>query len=202
MSDSPDIQIHAPVCPDVAGDEEAASMEAAWVVPVPALRPPPGFEAFSWPQAEWGTDGEAQRHCLTFHTSSPAGFLGYMGASRLIHRCYRFRQYYGIASEVTVLGDDPVMSDSPDIQIHAPVCPDVAGDEEADSMEAARVVPVPALRPHIFLGDMGASRLVHRHHRFRQYFGIAWTTLLSLMWGRLGRSQPLHWRLLLWRPPW
>ena len=61
VSDSPDIQMHAPVFPDVAGDEEADSMEAARDVPVPVLRPPPGFAAFSWPRAEWGTDGAASQ---------------------------------------------------------------------------------------------------------------------------------------------
>ena len=34
------------------------------------------------------------------------------------------------ASGITVLGDDPILEQSPDILIHAPVCPDVAEAED------------------------------------------------------------------------
>ena len=57
------------------------------------------------------------------------------------------------ASGVTVLGDDPLLEQSPDIRIHAPVCPDVAEDDDIDSVDAdddidsVDAVPVPVLRP-------------------------------------------------------
>ena len=43
-----------------------------------------------------------------------------------------------------------------------------------------------------FLGNMGASRLIRRRCRFRQYFEIAWTTQLLPMWVRPGRNRTLH----------
>ena len=57
LEQSPDIRIHAPVCPNVAEDDYMDSVEAVLGVPVPVLRPP-GFENFSWPREEWGPDGD------------------------------------------------------------------------------------------------------------------------------------------------
>ena len=48
-------------------------------------------------------------------------------------------------SGVTVLGDAPVVDQTPDIQIHAPVCPDVTEDADMDSVEAVLDVPVPVI---------------------------------------------------------
>ena len=56
LDKSLDIQIHAPVCPDIVEDEDMDSVEAVIDVPVPVPRPPPGFERFSWPREEWGPD--------------------------------------------------------------------------------------------------------------------------------------------------
>ena len=58
--------------------------------------------------------------------------------------------------------------------------------------------------PAGFLGDIGDSRLIRRHCRFRQLFMIAWTTRLLPMWALPGMSQILRPRLLtsqrlLWR---
>ena len=50
LEQSTDIRIHAPVCPDVAEDDDMDGVEAVLDVPVPVLRPPPGFERFAWPQ--------------------------------------------------------------------------------------------------------------------------------------------------------
>ena len=51
------------------------------------------------------------------------------------------------ASGITVLGDDPLLEQSPDITIHAPVFPDVAEDDDMDGVEAVLEVAVPVLRP-------------------------------------------------------
>ena len=56
---SPDIQIHPPVCPDVVEVEEMDSVEEVLDKPVPVIRPPPGFQSFSWPREEWSMDGGA-----------------------------------------------------------------------------------------------------------------------------------------------
>ena len=59
LEQSPDILIHAPICPDVTEAEERDSVEEVLAMTIPVPRPPPGFEKFSWPREEWGTDGEA-----------------------------------------------------------------------------------------------------------------------------------------------
>ena len=51
-----------------------------------------------------------------------------------------------IRQSVTVLGDYPLLEQSLDIRIHAPVCPDVAEDNDIDSVDAVLDVPVPVLR--------------------------------------------------------
>ena len=55
---SPDITIHAPVCPDVAEDDDMDGVEAVLDVAVPILRPPPAFEKCSWPQEKWGPNSD------------------------------------------------------------------------------------------------------------------------------------------------
>ena len=50
-------------------------------------------------------------------------------------------------SGVTVLGGEPPLKPSPDIQIHDPVCPDITEEEDMDSMNAVTDVPIPVLRP-------------------------------------------------------
>ena len=47
------------------------------------------------------------------------------------------------ASGVTVLGDDPILEQSPDILIHAPVCPDVTEAEEMDSVDEVLDMTIP-----------------------------------------------------------
>ena len=86
---SPDIQIHAPVCPDIVEDEDMDSVEAVIDVPVPVLRPPPGFERFSWPWEEWGPNGNPPLFDVDVQ--------GRTGASRLIRCRCRSHQYFGIA---------------------------------------------------------------------------------------------------------
>ena len=95
LEQSPVIQIHDPVCPDITVKDEMDSTKAEPDVPIPDLRPPPGFRQFSCPREEWGPDGD--RLCLTFQRNSPAGFLGDIRDSRLIRRRCRFRQSLGIA---------------------------------------------------------------------------------------------------------
>ena len=97
---SPDILIHDPVCPEIAEEDEMDIVSAETDVPIPVLRPPPGFRHFSWPREEWGPDGDPS---LTFQRSSLAGFLGDLGDSRLIRRRCRFRQYFRIAWTIRLL---------------------------------------------------------------------------------------------------
>ena len=58
LEQSPDIQIHDPVCPDITEEDEMDSMNAVPDVPIPVLQPPPGFRQISWPREEWGPDGD------------------------------------------------------------------------------------------------------------------------------------------------
>ena len=58
LEHSPDILIHAPVCPDVAEAEAMDSVEEVLDTHAPVLRPPPRFERFSWPREEWEMDEE------------------------------------------------------------------------------------------------------------------------------------------------
>ena len=57
LGDEPDIQIHPPVCQDVVEAEEMDSVEEVLDEPAPVIQPPPGFQRFSWPREEWGTNG-------------------------------------------------------------------------------------------------------------------------------------------------
>ena len=53
-------------------------------------------------------------------------------------RCVSF------ASGVTILGGEPLLEQSPDIQIHDP---DITEEDEMDIMNAEPDVPIPVLRP-------------------------------------------------------
>ena len=119
------------------------------------------------------------------------------------------------ASGVTVLGGDPPLEQSPDIQIHDPVCPDITEEGEMDIMSAEPDVPNPILRlppdfrqfswPWEAYGGRTVIRLCfHRRCRFRQSFRLTWTTRLLPMWSRPGmsrtlRPRPLSPHRLSWR---
>ena len=51
------------------------------------------------------------------------------------------------ASGVTILSGQPPLEQSPDFQIHDPVCPDITEEDEMDIMNAEPNVPIPVLRP-------------------------------------------------------
>ena len=76
----PDIQIHDPVCPDIPEEGDMDISIAEPDVHIPILQPPPGFLHFSWPQEEWGPDGDPS--LLDFSKDLPGWFpWGHRGQS-------------------------------------------------------------------------------------------------------------------------
>ena len=80
LKQSPDILIHESVCPDITKEDKMDIVSAETDVPIPVLRPPPGFRQFSWPRDEWGLDGDPS--LFNFSKELPGWFLwGYGGQS-------------------------------------------------------------------------------------------------------------------------
>ena len=80
MEKSPNILIHDPVCPEIAEDDEMDIVRAETDLPIPVIRPPPGFRKFSWPREEWGPDGDLP--LFSFSKELPGWFpWGYGGQS-------------------------------------------------------------------------------------------------------------------------
>ena len=75
LKQSPDMLIHDPVCPDVTEVDGMDILDAEPDVPIPVLRPPPGFFGNFHGRGRSG-GRTVTRLCLTFRRSSQAGFLG------------------------------------------------------------------------------------------------------------------------------
>ena len=58
LEQSPDILRHDLVCPDITEEDKMDIVSEETYVPIPVLRPPPGFQQVSWPWEEWGPDGD------------------------------------------------------------------------------------------------------------------------------------------------
>ena len=124
------------------------------------------------------------------------------------------------ASGVTILGGEPPLPQSPDILIHAPVCPDITEEDQMDILSVETDVPIPVLHPGFghfhgrgrsggrpvtricltfqrsslagFRGHMGDSRLIRHRYRFHQSFRVVWLIQLWPLWFRPGRSRALR----------
>ena len=116
LEHSPDIQIHAPVCPEVA-----IVWRQCWI---PVLRPPPGFETFSWPWEEWVTDGKAS--LFDFSQELPSCF---------------FWRYRGQSVGPPSLPISPVLRDSLDDSFAA----NVGSSREESNSTSAAVAVAPAV---------------------------------------------------------
>ena len=117
LEQSPDIRIHAPVCPDVAEDDDVDSVEVVLDVPAPFLRPPTGFENFLWPREEWGPDGDPS--LFDFSRELP-GWLPW--------------KYRGQSVDLPSLPVSPVLRDSQDDSVAANV--DSSREESNTTSEA------------------------------------------------------------------
>ena len=71
---SPDIMLHGP---EIIEEDEMDIVSTETDVPIPVVRPPPGFRKFSWPREEWGPHGEPS--VFDFSKEFPGWFPGVGG---------------------------------------------------------------------------------------------------------------------------
>ena len=80
LKQSPDILIHDPIGTDITEEDKMDIVSAETDVPIPVLRPPPGFLPFSWTREDWGPNGDLS--LFNFSRELPGWFpWGYGGQS-------------------------------------------------------------------------------------------------------------------------
>ena len=58
LVNSPDIILHEPLRPEIVDEDDMDTGCATTDTPAPIIRPPPGFQQFSWPREEWNIGGD------------------------------------------------------------------------------------------------------------------------------------------------
>ena len=180
LEQSPDILIHDPVCPDITEADKMDIVSAERDVPIPVLRPPPGFRQFSWPRGEWRPDGDPS--LFNFSKELPGWFpWGYGGQS----------------VDPPSLPILPILQDSLDDSVVA----NVGSSREESSIPSEAVIATQTVVDALPVGmDSGSDVLADSSspNFHRPFSGSPVSDLPNYLTGRVGRRSPglvPHWRL-------
>ena len=189
LEQSPDIQIHDPVCPDITEDDQMDIINAEPDVHVPILRPPPGFRQLSWPREEWGPDGDPS--LFDFSKELPGWFP------------WGYRRFLGV--DPPSLPISPILQNSLDDSVIANVG---SSKEESNTPSEAVIATQTVLDALPVEMDSGPDVLadspspdVHRPFSGSPVGAVA--DLPNYLTSRVGRRSPGHiprWRLA-WEGP-